>query len=92
MMALPASVFATERGGPFTPDAINRQLKRIGERAGIHFAVHAQLFLPGRYDVTEDARPVLDSRDKDFSRLFEVLPAYSRASICMPSRLHASTL
>ena len=26
-------VFETERGGPFTPDAVNRQLKRIGWRA-----------------------------------------------------------
>jgi hypothetical protein len=26
-------VFATERGGPFTPDAVNRLIKRLGERA-----------------------------------------------------------
>src|ERR1700691_1719093 len=26
-------VFATERGGPFTSDAVNRLIKRIGERA-----------------------------------------------------------
>jgi len=26
-------VFATERGGPFTPDAVNRLIKRVGERA-----------------------------------------------------------
>ena len=26
-------VFATERGGPFTTDAVNRLIKRIGERA-----------------------------------------------------------
>jgi hypothetical protein len=25
-------VFATERGGPFTTDAINRQIKTIGQR------------------------------------------------------------
>ena len=30
-------VFETERGGPFTPDAVNRQLKRIGWRAGFGF-------------------------------------------------------
>ena len=35
-------VFATERGGPFTPDAVNRLIKRIGERAGFDFLVHAQ--------------------------------------------------
>ena len=33
-------VFATERGGPFTPDAVNRLIKRIGERAGFDFPVH----------------------------------------------------
>jgi site-specific recombinase XerD len=33
-------VFTTERGGPFTSDAINRLIKRIGERAG-PFLVHA---------------------------------------------------
>src|ERR1700757_4886848 len=36
-------VFETERGGPFTPDAVNRQLKRIGERAGFHFPLHAHM-------------------------------------------------
>jgi integrase len=30
-------VFETERGGPFTPDAVNRLVKRIGERAGFAF-------------------------------------------------------
>src|SRR5205823_3241014 len=30
-------VFTTERGGPFTPDAVNRLVKRIGERAGFPF-------------------------------------------------------
>jgi hypothetical protein len=28
-----AFVFSTERGGPFTPDAVNRLIKRIGARA-----------------------------------------------------------
>jgi hypothetical protein len=32
-------VFDTERGGPFTPDAVNRLIKRIGERAGFDFPV-----------------------------------------------------
>jgi len=36
-------VFATERGGPFTTDAINRQIKRIGERAGLAFPVHVHM-------------------------------------------------
>src|SRR5271156_1533178 len=38
-----AFVFATERGGPFTPDAVNRLVKRIGERAGLGFPVHVHM-------------------------------------------------
>jgi integrase len=38
-----AFVFATERGGPFTPDAVNRLIKRIGARAGLPFPVHAHM-------------------------------------------------
>jgi type 1 fimbriae regulatory protein FimB/type 1 fimbriae regulatory protein FimE len=38
-----AFVFATERGGPFTPDAINRLIKRIGERARFAFPVHVHM-------------------------------------------------
>jgi site-specific recombinase XerD len=34
---------ATERGGPFTPDAVNRLIKRIGERAGFAFLVHCHM-------------------------------------------------
>jgi len=30
-------VFETERGGPFTPDAVNRLIKRIGKRASFGF-------------------------------------------------------
>jgi integrase len=37
-------VFATERGGPFTSDAVNRLIKRIGERAGFPFPVHATCY------------------------------------------------
>jgi integrase len=36
-------VFATERGGPFTADAVNRLIKRIGERAGFDFPVHIHM-------------------------------------------------
>jgi type 1 fimbriae regulatory protein FimB/type 1 fimbriae regulatory protein FimE len=36
-------VFCTERNGPFTPDAINRQIKRIGERAGLPFPIHVHM-------------------------------------------------
>jgi hypothetical protein len=32
-----ALVFVTERVGPFTPDAVNRPVKRIGARAGFAF-------------------------------------------------------
>jgi integrase len=42
-----AFVFATERGGPFTTDAINRLIKRIGERAGLAFPVHAHMLRHG---------------------------------------------
>jgi integrase len=40
-------VFATERGGPFTPDAVNRLIKRIGERTGFPFPVHAHMLRHG---------------------------------------------
>jgi integrase len=33
-------VFTTERGTPFTPDAINRLIKNIGKRAKLPFSVH----------------------------------------------------
>jgi integrase len=36
-------VFATERGGPFTTDAVNRQIKRSGERAVLGFPVHVHM-------------------------------------------------
>src|SRR5262249_18574308 len=38
-----AFVFETERGGPFTAPAVNRLIKRIGERAHFDFAVHAHM-------------------------------------------------
>src|SRR5262249_1423785 len=41
-----AFVFATERGGPFTPDAVNRLVKRLGERAGFPFPVHVHMRRP----------------------------------------------
>jgi integrase len=34
------NVFTSERGTPFTPDAINRLIKRIGERAEMAMPVH----------------------------------------------------
>jgi type 1 fimbriae regulatory protein FimB/type 1 fimbriae regulatory protein FimE len=40
-------VFATERGGPFTTDAINRQIKSIGVRAELAFPVHAHMLRHG---------------------------------------------
>jgi integrase len=36
-------VFATERGGPFTTDAVNRLIKRIGECAGFEYNVHCHM-------------------------------------------------
>ena len=40
-------MFATERGGPFTSDAVNRLIKRIGERAGMPFQVHCHMLRHG---------------------------------------------
>jgi integrase len=40
-------VFETERGGPFTTDAVNRLIKRIGERARFDFLVHAHMLRHG---------------------------------------------
>lgn len=36
-------VFTTERGGQFTADAVNRQIKTIGQRAELGFPVHAHM-------------------------------------------------
>src|SRR5262252_7017158 len=36
-------VFETERGAPFTTDAVNRLIKRIGERTGLPFKVHIHM-------------------------------------------------
>jgi site-specific recombinase XerD len=36
-------VFETERSTPFTTDAVNRLIKRIGERAGFPFKVHIHM-------------------------------------------------
>jgi integrase len=36
-------VFETERRTPFTTDAVNRLIKRIGERAGFSFKVHVHM-------------------------------------------------
>jgi site-specific recombinase XerD len=38
-----SSFFATERGGLFTPDGVNRLIKRIGARARFAFPVHAHM-------------------------------------------------
>jgi integrase len=42
-----AYVFVTERAGPFTPDAVNRHIKRIGARAGFDFPVHCHMLRHG---------------------------------------------
>lgn len=36
-------VFTSERGTPFTPDALNRQIKSIGARAKLGFPVHIHM-------------------------------------------------
>jgi integrase len=53
-----AFVFATERGGPFTPDAVNRLIKRIGERAG--FALCPRQRRPRHAAHLGLARPSID--------------------------------
>lgn len=40
-------VFATERSGPLTADAVNRLIKRIGARAGFAFPAHAHMLRHG---------------------------------------------
>jgi hypothetical protein len=40
-------VFTTERGGLFAADAINRQMKTIGARAGLPFPVHTHMLRHG---------------------------------------------
>ncbi len=40
-------VFSSERGGPFTTDAVNRQIKRIGKRAGFDFPIHCHMLRHG---------------------------------------------
>jgi integrase len=42
-----AFVFTTERGSPFTADAINRHVKRIGAPAHFAFPVHAHVLRHG---------------------------------------------
>jgi site-specific recombinase XerD len=36
-------IFETERGIPFTTDAVNHLIKHIGERAGFPFKVHVHM-------------------------------------------------
>ncbi len=36
-------VFETQKDGPFTPDAINRHIKRLGKRAGFDFQLHTHM-------------------------------------------------
>jgi integrase len=42
-----AYVFTSERGSPFTPDAINRLVKNIGKRAGLALPVHFHMLRHG---------------------------------------------
>ena len=36
-------VFVSERGGPFTTDSFNWMVKRVGQKAGLPFQVHAHM-------------------------------------------------
>jgi len=36
-------VFTSERGTPFTPDALNRLVKRLGAKAGLGFPIHVHM-------------------------------------------------
>jgi type 1 fimbriae regulatory protein FimB/type 1 fimbriae regulatory protein FimE len=59
-----AFVFATERGGPFTTDAINRQIKSIGKHAALPIPVHAHMLRHGcgyaLADAGHDTRSIQD--------------------------------
>jgi integrase len=80
-----AFVFATERGGPFTPDAINRLIKRIGERAGFRLPgprshAAARLWLrPGQRRTRHAAHPGLARPSVD--RAHDQIHATERGSV-----------
>lgn len=42
-----AFVFTTERGGPFTAEAINRMIKRTGKRTSLPFPIHCHMLRHG---------------------------------------------
>jgi type 1 fimbriae regulatory protein FimE len=47
-------VFTTERGTSFTPDAINRLVKIIGQRAGLALPVHFHMLRHSCYKLAND--------------------------------------
>jgi type 1 fimbriae regulatory protein FimE len=48
-------VFTSERGTPFTPDAINRLVKSVGQRAGLALPVHFHMLQHScRYKLAND--------------------------------------
>ncbi len=50
-------VFTSERGTPFTPDAINRLVKTIGRRAGLPMSVHFHMLRHSCGYCPRDLRP-----------------------------------
>jgi type 1 fimbriae regulatory protein FimB/type 1 fimbriae regulatory protein FimE len=49
-------VFTSERGTPFTPDAINRLVKIIGQRAGLPLPVHFHMLRLSRSPIPRATR------------------------------------
>ena len=75
-------VFETERGGPFTRDALNKQLKNIAERAGFaNNAVHFHMLRHGcGYALANkghDTRAIQQGRRSSARSVTDIVKAYA---------------
>src|SRR5262252_195888 len=76
-------VFTTERGTPFTTDAINRQVKIIGQRASLPFPVHFHML---RHSCDyKPANDGIDTRTQEWLGHVSIV-AYSQIHGLSPAR------